>query len=277
MIEHDGQDLETNANGSESSTILRQAWVEGSIGAVNITAGSWSETLAYGALMDYDVKGLKLNYATERLSIDLYAFRPYAFNYFYYCENVGTIVYTAQAGYNFSDKLHGLLAWHHAAVNDRSNWYTNLGAEKKNNNIFEIGLDYNITPKLNIRAEYIGTNKFHVNQFGGNIKNTGWAAGLSYDGKDLTKPGSFEMHAAYYSVPPAAAFAPTTELYLAGEGAIDGSFAQGYKGWNAGASYVLAKNVGLSLEYYNLRSQQKFSDGAGEKASLLWTYMTFYF
>jgi hypothetical protein len=102
------------------------------------------------------------------------------------------------------------------------------------------------------------------------LKKNGWAAGLTFGEKDLEKAGTFELHGAYYSLPAAAIFAPTVELCIADE-------AFGYKGWTVGASYVLAKNIDLNVDYFDFKQHDDVGGLARTKGKLLWSYVTFYF
>ncbi|MDR2006040.1 MAG: S-layer homology domain-containing protein, partial [Acidaminococcales bacterium] len=145
MIEHDGQDFRTNANGSENRATLRNAWVEGSVGAVNITAGNWSHTAVYGSLLDDDVDGLNLNYATDKWSVDVFALRPvqggniiYALPYYPGDDsNQRLQLLGAQVGYNFTDKLHAVLAWYN--VKSKGADAGGFEYSKLDNNVYEIG------------------------------------------------------------------------------------------------------------------------------------------
>jgi hypothetical protein len=285
MIEHDGQDLRTNANGGENETTLRNAWVEGSVGAVNVTAGNWSHTAAYGSLLDDDVDGLNLNYATDKWSVDVFALRPVQGNVIYSIledsgapdpvSNQRLQLLGAQVGYNFTDKLHGVLAWYN--VKSKGSDVNGFEYSAVDNNVYEIGLDYQLADNLSVWAEYVGSTKnlsnavnAYLSTTGIDMKKNGWAAGLSFGEKDLEKAGTYELHGAYYVLPAAAIFAPTLELNIADE-------AFGYKGWTVGVSYVLAKNIDLNVDYFDFKQRDDLKGAYDLKGKLLWSYVTFYF
>ncbi|MDR3349275.1 MAG: S-layer homology domain-containing protein, partial [Acidaminococcales bacterium] len=288
MIEHNGQNFKTNANGSESRATLRNAWVEGSIGAVNVTAGNWSHTAVYGSLLDDDVDGLKLNYATGKWSVDVFALRPVQGANIVYnlpqfgvgsASNQRTQLLGAEVGYRFTDKLRGILAWYNVKNKGADGDYGLFKYSEVDNNVYEIGLDYQLADNLNLWAEYVGSTKnfdlysYHYG-FGTFlhhvVKKKGWAAGLTFGEKDLKKAGTFELRGAYYSLPAGAIFAPTIEMSIADQ-------AFGYKGWTVGASYVLAKNVDLNVDYFDFKQQDDVDGLARTKGKLLWSYVTFHF
>lgn len=258
MLENNGHNLETNTRaGDESKITLRRAYVDGSIGAVTVTAGAFNPVIMYGTLFDADMDGIRLGYASDKWSLDLYAGRPDGSNpYFSVLGAQNYTTYIANLGYAFSDSFNLGLAYYKV---DGSL------TDVFDANVFEVGVDYRFNKDFMAWAEYVRGDS----PDGLDLDKSGWAAGVQFGETERNKAGSWKLWASYYDVPAMAAVAPTTELDI-------NSWGDGFKGWTVGGSYMMAKNIDLNVEYYSFKNQDNYNTGKTTE-KLLWTYVNFYF
>jgi hypothetical protein len=246
MLEHNGQNFETNANGSESALNLRRAWVNGKIGVVDVTAGRFYYKPVYGVVFDEDTDGLKLNYKTGNLSFDLFAIRPTVTNYNIHpnftvygfgsgswpttgatrdaliVSNPRTQVIGAAVGYTFNKKLTANLNYYN--VDSKYSWTTRTetsngagntpdnsnvvnGSDSDKLNIVELAVGYKFNKDFSLWGEYILGDE-DINDGGKN----GWALGLVYGAANRAKPGAFSVRATYFDVTASNVINSTPEL-----------------------------------------------------------------
>jgi len=122
-------------------------------------------------------------------------------------------------------------------------------------------LKYNFSEPFSIWGQYLRGDELNSD-----FSKNGYAAGLTYSTIDRNKPGTFEIRGAYYSVPAGGTIATTTELDITDEGL-------GYKGWTVGASWMVAKNIDINVDYFDFKEKE----GPNDKNKLLWSYVRFYF
>ena len=281
MLENNGHNFKTNSRaGEESRVSLRRAWVDGSIGVINVTAGRFDYTPVYGIILDDDGDGIKLNYSENRWNIDLFALRPTMTNLWFSKETDitgteeltgqgNTQVYGAQIGYEFTEGFNIRGAYYKVEGKGDSSGLFYPGISK--GNLFEVGLDYEFKNDFGIWGQFIRGDRPDLTIPGINthFSKNGWAAGLRFGKIERNRVGSFELRGAYYDVPAMATFATTPELDITGRG-------DGYKGWSVGASFVAAKNIDLNVDYFDFKGQGDMHTDK-EKEKLLWSYVRFYF
>ena len=78
MIQNE-KDLHTNDR--EVNTHFRRAWVEGSIGVVDVKVGRYYVKQLYGLTFDEEVDGATIGYKQDNFKFDVYAWRPAYNNY----------------------------------------------------------------------------------------------------------------------------------------------------------------------------------------------------
>ena len=116
--------------------------------------------------------------------------------------------------------------------------------DAKDKEIYNLGVSFDVAKDLNLAYEYMWGNK-KINE---EVSKDGWVATLAYKGADAATPGSYGLHVTYYDQPVNAVLAPT---YDATQFKSNG----GYKGWNVGADYALAKNITLAVNYYDTEAK----------------------
>ena len=118
-------------------------------------------------------------------------------------------------------------------------------AEKE---VYNVGLAANVAKNLELTYDYAWGDK----EYNDKVSKDGYVVGLNYKGAGA-EAGSYGLHAAYYDQPVNAYLVPTFDMPR---------FEDGYEGWSIGADYTLAKNIQLSVNYYD--SEAKLVT-AGEK------------
>ncbi len=250
--------LNTNSNNDNTTNLLR-AWVDGKIGDVDVTAGRFNYTPVYGVVLDTDGDGAKIGYSKNGFTLEAFAIRSANTNVWFdpYSVNPGmdykTQTYGAVLGYDFNDKLNMQAAYYKM---------TSPGPNFESGDIAEVALKYGFSDMFSVWAEYIYGKTDEVPD----LSKNGWAARMDYGKIDADKPGSWGLRAAYYDVPAAGSLATTLDMDLSPLG-------DGFKGYQLGATVVMAKNIDLNFDYYDMKTKEDTS----VKDKLFFTYMQFYF
>ncbi len=96
----------------------------------------------------------------------------------------------------------------------------------------------------------------------------GWVATVAYKGAKASKPGSWGLFAHYYDQGGATYIAHTMN------GNYDKFGPEGFKGWNVGANWAIAKNMVATVEYYDLKGRSNSDDYKDDQhARTLWSQM----
>ncbi len=267
MLEHDGQNLRTNADGGTDANLkLRHAWVNGKVGDIGVTAGRFFYKPVYGLVFSEDADGLKFNYSKNAWKLDLFVMRPTFTNPEMFGGANGTKnqVSGALLGYDFSKKLTAQLAYYNT---DAKQATTDSG----NNNIFEFALGYQFDANWRLFAEYLRGDQNLMN-----AGKNGWAAQIDFGAAKRNKPGSYSLRAGYYDVPASTVINTGHELDLGKEVPTNARF-DGFKGWMAGVTFVASKNIDLNVEYFDFKSQTDTVATNNNSDKLLWSYARLYF
>ena len=96
------------------------------------------------------------------------------------------------------------------------------------------------------------------------VSKDGYVVSLAYKGAG-EEVGSYGIHANYFDQPVNAVLAPTTDAtQFLDEG--------GYKGWNVGVDYTLAKNITLEVDYYDTEAKAGKSDDQSIFSALFFNF-----
>lgn len=265
MLENNGHDFKTNTRGGTESTIsLRRAWVQGSLGAVDVTAGRFAYKPVYGVVFDNDADGIKLGTTAGDFKINLFALRMDF--------GISPLQTNGVTDGNKNNQVLGAEVGVNVGAFDVKGAYYHTnpsGNDGVTSNIYEVAAGYKFNKDWKVWAEYLRGSK-EINDGG----KSGWAARLDYGKTVRNKPGTWSAYAAYYDVP-AAALIDTTPMLDLGESGFNAANFDGYKGWAVGASVMLAKNIDLNVEYFDFDRQNEVRNGEGDK--LLFSYLRFYF
>ena len=128
--------------------------------------------------------------------------------------------------------------------------------------IYNAGVSLDVAKDLNLAYEYMWGNKEQVKE----VSKDGWVATLAYKGADAATPGTYGLHVTYYDQPANAFLQPTYDATAFRDNG-------GYKGWNVGADYALAKNITMSVNYYDTEAK----DNSGKDDKSIFTELFFAF
>ena len=221
-----------NNESEEEDVRLRRAWVDGRVGGLAVTAGRYNEMPNAGSILDVDADGIKVAYG-DKVKVWGAALKA-----------TGT---TQESG----DRLYVAgLASKIGVVDAYANYFKASGVVKTasdngDKEVYNLGLSLNVAKDLNLAYEYMWGDK----EYNKAVSKDGWVATLAYKGADAATPGTWGAHVTYYDQPENAVFAPT---YDATQFLDNGG---GYKGWNVGADYALAKNITLAVNYYDTEAK----------------------
>ena len=240
----------------DEKTEFQRAYVQGKLGGMAVTAGRYNAFFADGNIYDNRADGVEVSYGDkikiigaagkatddlDKLGVSGTTGGSYA---------GGAVVadfgkFNASAGYyNFKDIL---------AKNsklDNAIWFVGAGTEFGD---------------FALNAMYLkGDMSYHDVDLDG-LDDDGWTVGLTFKGAEAAKKGSWGLFANYYDLGGQTYIAHTTDANT-----FDG---QGFKGYGVGANYTVAKNMVLTVAYYDTKSKFDTSD----KDKIMWTDLTITF
>ena len=254
----------TNESGDDDVD-LKRAYVEGRLGGMDVTAGRWNEVLFTGNVLDSYIDGVKVSYGdkvkvfgmaakgadTDHDNVEylldsedrLYVAGVEA--------DMGAV--NAYAAYFETDSSS------HAEVNGV------VDADNMDKEIWNVGVSYNFAPDFVLAAEYMRGNEDYFD-----TDKDGWWADLAWKGASADEPGSYGLHVGYFDQSANAYLSPTTDGFYTGQTltSADGkdivvnseTFTEGYKGWNVGASWAVAKNIVAVVNYYDFEGKENGKD-----------------
>lgn len=230
-----------SANGQEDKTIqqtnyrMRQLYVQGNLGKMQLTIGQWDYIPAYGAVMSLAnraVSGVQLGYdITPALNTKL--------TYGYLRENwVGAplnpylVDYDANNRYSaieidkkLSDKANVKAAFHRI-INDKTG---------EGHNLFEIGADTMLTNKVRFWGTYEQSNASEDNRE--------YMVGIDVGRAQLDKPGTQRLSLRYIYSEPHASVGPSIDYWVGSPV----TYNYGFKGPQLNYQLMLDKNISLML------------------------------
>ena len=246
------QDLKTGGN--EGKTEFNQVYVNGPIGAVDVTLGRFDVTPAYGIALDDTVDGVQASFG-NKLKVDIFAGRQdYVGSAFQDSDGNALYdtskddLYIANLGYAISDKLNFKGAYFHVKPQD-----SNLSDKI---NLYEVGLDYQLTPTVSLTGAYLKSDL--------DEQNKGYFGQIAYKGADRKAAKSFGAWVNYRDLEAGTLLSTTLDY---GTVQFDG------KGYEVGFSYVPMKNAKWTTSYTDLEG----SLDSKQKAEYMLTKVEFYF
>ena len=260
------QYFEGKNESGDSDTEFQRAYLEGNIGAVNLTAGRYNAFFSDGNVFDdrADAVEGRINFgqayfdaAWGKLANDV--------NYGWTKEedknqSAADTFYAFVLG-GKTGNLHG------EATYLKANDVTAMGMNGTDDKIWTIGADYQ-AGKLNINAMYLNGDNDYIDSLK-NADDDGYVVGLNYAGAESSKPGSWGLYAKYYDQ------AAPTVLAHTMNGAYDLFPEYGFKGYMVGGNLAVAKNMVATVEYYDLKGKGGEMDNS--HARTLWSELNITF
>ncbi len=236
-------------NSGEENTDFNWAYVDGRIGGVNVTAGR--QDFVYGDTMDTRGDGIKLSYGKE-VKLTGYALKAAS------AGRVGTLnaddrVYVADLGAKIG------------VVNANVRYFK--GDTARDSEIYEAALALPVVKNLSLSASYFNGDDSN------NGDSNGYVVGLSYKGAKASAPGSWGLYSKYSDRPLATYLEPTAFAgYAEYPATANIAAGDGYKGYEVGVNYALAKNIIAGVKYFDFDARNTDND-----ESTLWSEVVFSF
>ena len=236
---------------------LKRAYLEGRLGGLDVTAGRWNEVTFTGNVLDTNIDGVKVSYG-DKVKVFGMAAKGASGDNVDYLNLSEDRLYIAGVTADM-----GAVDAYAAYFETDSSSEAPYGGENMDKEIWNVGFNYNFAPDFVLAAEYMRGNEDYYN-----TDKDGWWADLAWKGASADEPGSYGLHVGYFDQSANAYLTPTTDGFYA-DTLI---FEQGYKGWNVGASYAVAKNIVAVVNYYDFEAKE-----SGEDAETIFSELYFTF
>ncbi len=248
-----------NNKGDDDDTKLNWAYVSGKIGGMATDLGRQSIKLHTGAVVDQDMDAVKVAYGK---SVKLTGVAAKAI------DKVTNIADPADN--NEKDRLY--VADVSAKLGVVDTYATYYKIDDVNQEIINIGAALKLTKDLKLTVDYLNGDA-DINKGDSN----GYMVGLAYKGASAAKAGSWGIFATYYDQPAATYLKPSVSTYATTEDknwilTRNANASDGFKGFEVGANYALAKNIVAAVRYYDLEAREGNLDN-----QTLWSEVTFTF
>ncbi|WP_196607090.1 S-layer homology domain-containing protein [Pectinatus frisingensis] len=269
-----------NANGGtdKSDTVVDRIYVQGPLFGATAKLGklpTYSDnTFGTGMIIDDSISGAEFNWSLNK---DKSAYAIATIGRYDYNKSAnslatatavnaydGTADYDSlEIGYKAATKGFSGLAGYYSLRNMNAAFATNkdsggttvqiqkTGADKSN--FWVGGLGYKFDKNVQLFGIYAKSNMDEASSYKGDDQSKAYDITLKYKGADITKPGSYDIYAAYRYLGQFATVNPTYDIS-----------ARGTKGWQIGTDYTVAQNILATVEYY--KGKQLFADYSGSDA-----------
>ena len=234
---------------------LNWAYVSGRVGGVKVDAGRQNLKLHTGNVIDNEFDSLKVSYGKD---VKLTGFVGKV--------DDDEVAYSEDRAYivDLSAKL---------GVVDAYVSYYNLDntddATREGQEIYNVGAALPIAKDLKLSAEYMYGTADDDNGY----DNSGYVAGLAYQGAKASKPGSWGVWANYYNLPALTYMKSTNNTNMAEIPELtQNDVADGYEGYEVGANVALAKNIVAAVRYFDLEAREE-----GVDDQVIWSEVVFTF
>ena len=250
------QDLSNNAG--DEKTYFNQAWVDGKLGGLKVVAGKTDLTLANGNIYDDTAEYIGLSYGKD-VKVNAYYGKPITTEYNYNYDEILGISLSGKAGKLSLSAGYDVFK-NSLGVSSATTCYTK---EDEDNAIWNINASYAFDKNVKLNATYLSSNldQSDIATTFNDVDTDGYVIGLAYKGANKNKVGSWGAWATYYDQGVGTVVAHTMKT-----GDWDLFATEGYKGYDLGANYTLAKNMVYNIDYYELEGKE-----SGLKNKVLWS------
>ena len=265
----------THNNAGDDETKLNWAYVTGKVGGIAVNAGRQDFKLHGGSVVDATFDGISASYGKD---VKLTGYVGKAANFtgasddrMYAIDLSGKLgVVDVYATYY---KIDGEFA--KVTIDKDTNKGTVAAYPALDQEIYVLGASAKVAKDLKLSAEWLH-GKTDIDGF----DKDGYMVGLAYKGAKAAKAGSWGLYANYFDQPQATYVKHTITGYTdlpawatwnKDEQCLD-NFSDGFKGFEVGANYTLAKNIVAGVKYYDLEGR----DGDADEKTL-WSEVIFTF
>ena len=239
----------SNNVGDENDVRFQRAYIDGRLGGANVKAGRIHQTLAEGNLYDTRMDGIDVRYG-DKIKVGAYYGKPAEAN-----------AIANAWGY---DKMWGVNA--SADLGKKAELYAGYDRFQgskvlDNNGVFNVGLNGKIGKDVTLGGQYLHSSVDMQDR-----SKNGYVFKAQYGGANAKEQGTWGISAKYYNQG-----VGTFAGYDFDPISIADNFAgQGFKGFNVGANYTVAKNMILGFQYYDL----KCKEDSNYRAKVVWSDFT---
>ena len=262
------QILAHSNEGEDNDTKLNWAFVNGKIGGMAVTAGRQDFKLHTGSVVDNTFDGVKVSYGKD-VKLTGYAGKAASFtgasDQRFYAADLSAKVGVFDV-YGTYYKIDAEKDYVVAKGNDSVvNAYPAFDQD-----IYALGFATKLAKDLKLNAEWL-----HANVDNSEMDENGYVVGLTYKGAKAAKAGSYGIYANYFDQPQATYVKHTITGYtgLPAWKADKTNLTDGFKGFEVGANYTLAKNIVAGVKYYDLEARE----GEAKDVRTLWSEVVFTF
>lgn len=239
----DNQDMfdgNSNQDQTSTSTYINRAYVEGPLFGTNFKAGRIYYIPVYGMFADSYYDGVEATFGNQLKTTLRY----------------GREDNKDATGSNKTNYTGVELAYSSSKATNLKAAYHNLDSNHNNlsaKDFYEVGFDTGLAKNLRMAGMYIDSDA--------SAEDKGWMAKFMYKGANKAKANSWGAFVDYRDVETNATWDTTFDL-------IDG-----YKGYEVGFDYTLAKNMVLTTSFVDAEK----NSGAADDAQFFQTYLTISF
>ncbi len=257
------KDKDVNPNAGDDETKLNWAYVTGKVGGIAVNAGRQDFKLHGGSVVDATFDGISASYGKD---VKLTGY-------------VGKATNFTNAS---DDRMYAVDLSTKLGVVDVYGTYYNIDAEEGavadikypalDQEIYVLGASAKVAKDLKLSAEWLH-GKSDWDDYEGD--KDGYVIGLAYRGAKAATVGSWGLYANYFDQPQATYVKHTITGYTDLPqffGNIENDFSDGFKGFEVGANYTLAKNIVAGVKYYDLEGREGDLD-----VKTLWSEVIFTF
>ena len=233
--------------GEDDDTRLNWAFVTGKIGGAKVTAGRNDYKAHTGFVVDSTFDGVKVEYG-KAVKLTGFAGKGAA-------EKRMTLA---------DERFYTVDLTTNLGVVDAYASYYKLDTAKENE-IWNVGAALKVAKDLALKADFM------LGDADGNKDDKGYVVGLAYKGAKAATAGTWGLYANYFDQPEATFFAQTIDGYAVLPATYDAT-GDGFKGYEVGANYTVAKNIVAAVKYYDLEAREGEADN-----QTLWSEVVFTF
>ena len=273
------QDL-AHSNSAEEGTDFNWAFVNGKIGGMAVTAGRQDFKLHTGSVVDNTFDGVKVSYGKD-VKLTGYAGKAASFtgaaDQRFYAADLSAKVgaFDVYGTYYKIDAEKGYAVVDKAAEGNNPATYKANAYPAFDQDIYVLGVATKLAKDLKLSAEWL-----HASVDNSEMDENGYVVGLAYKGAKAAKVGSYGIYANYFDQPQATYVKHTITGYTAlpawtvakRDGDLT-NLTDGFKGFEVGANYTLAKNIVAGVKYYDLEARE----GEAKDVRTLWSEVVFTF
>ena len=232
----------------EDEVKLNWAYVSGKIGGVKVDMGRQDFKVGQGFVVDSRHDGIKAQYGKD-IKVTAWAGK-------------GSDDLTGH-GMNDNDRAYYVdVATKFGVVAANVDYYKMDANEVADKEVWAVGASMPLAKDLKLTAQYLKGEELVKG-----ADDDGYTVSIAYKGASAAKPGSWGVYANYFNQPDA------VELYSTIRSYAELDETAGFKGWEVGANYALAKNIVAGVKYYDLEDVED----SAKTAETLWTEVVFTF